>query len=258
MNRRLRALLRKEYKDLVKNKAVVLPMVLTPLILLVNFLPGVLLMAGGESNKKSLGIPIPDELMHLDPLVAMVHQLNDMAVMMLMLTPATMPMMIASFSIVGEKRLRSLEPLLASPIRTGELLLAKALAAAVLPLIIGWASMIIYVAVVAVGTSAEITAWIVRPANLMAMVLLTPTITLLSTLVAVAASSRAQDPRAAQLWVMVLAFPILGLSSSSFVGVVLTTGIMAATLVVAVVATVAMYRLAVWLFQREVIITRWS
>ena len=44
--------------------------------------------------------------------------------------PIVVPITIASYSIIGEKQSRSLEALLATPIRTWELLVAKALAVA--------------------------------------------------------------------------------------------------------------------------------
>ena len=45
--------------------------------------------------------------------------------------PAYIPLSIATFSIIGEKQARSLEPVLAAPIRTVELLAGKAIAALV-------------------------------------------------------------------------------------------------------------------------------
>ena len=45
--------------------------------------------------------------------------------------PAYIPLSIATFSIIGEKLARSLEPVLAAPIRTSELLAGKAVAALV-------------------------------------------------------------------------------------------------------------------------------
>ena len=44
-----------------------------------------------------------------------------------LMMPLIIPMSIAAQSIVGEKQYKSLEPLLATPIKTGELLFAKAL-----------------------------------------------------------------------------------------------------------------------------------
>ena len=55
-----------------------------------------------------------------------------------LLMPAYIPLSIATFSIIGEKQARSLEPVLAAPIRTVELLAGKAVAALVPGLLAGW------------------------------------------------------------------------------------------------------------------------
>lgn len=48
-----------------------------------------------------------------------------------MLIPTVVPLTIAIYSVIGEKSARTLEPLLAAPVRVGELLLAKSLASAI-------------------------------------------------------------------------------------------------------------------------------
>ena len=50
---------------------------------------------------------------------------------MFMLIPLFIPVNIAAYSIVGEKTTHSLEPLLATPISTGELLAGKNLASVI-------------------------------------------------------------------------------------------------------------------------------
>src|SRR5512136_2110239 len=55
--------------------------------------------------------------------------------MLFMILPVAIPVTIAAYSIVGEKTTRSLEPLLATPITTFELLVGKCLAA-VIPAIV--------------------------------------------------------------------------------------------------------------------------
>jgi ABC-2 type transport system permease protein len=57
-----------------------------------------------------------------------------------LLMPAYIPLSIATFSIIGEKQARSLEPVLAAPIRTSELLAGKAIAALVPGVLAGWAT----------------------------------------------------------------------------------------------------------------------
>jgi len=66
-----------------------------------------------------------------------------------LLMPAYIPLSIATFSIIGEKQARTLEPVLATPIRTVELLAGKAVAALVPGVLAGWVT---YVAFVALAT----------------------------------------------------------------------------------------------------------
>ncbi len=48
--------------------------------------------------------------------------------LLFMIIPLAIPVTISAYSIVGEKTTRSLEPLLATPITTAELLIGKSLA----------------------------------------------------------------------------------------------------------------------------------
>src|SRR6202044_1590593 len=59
-----------------------------------------------------------------------------------MIYTGALPASIASYSLVGEKVERSLEPLLATPATDGEILLGKAVAALVPPLVAMWAGMV--------------------------------------------------------------------------------------------------------------------
>ena len=61
--------------------------------------------------------------------LAACNQLVNIATMYLVLIAAILPSIIASYSFVGEKIEKSLEPLLATPTTDGELLLGKSLAA---------------------------------------------------------------------------------------------------------------------------------
>src|SRR5215813_13794528 len=64
--------------------------------------------------------------------------------MLFLLTPITGAMALAAHSIVGEKQARTLEPLLASPITTIELLVAKVLGALLPALAISAAGLALY------------------------------------------------------------------------------------------------------------------
>ena len=57
---------------------------------------------------------------------------------------ASLPAGIASYSIVGEKIQKSLEPLLATPMTDGEILLGKSIASFVPPIAAIWASSVVF------------------------------------------------------------------------------------------------------------------
>src|SRR5512141_3236321 len=63
--------------------------------------------------------------------------------LLFMMLPLAIPVAISAYSIVGEKTTRSLEPLLATPITTGELILGKALAAAIPAIVATWVGFLI-------------------------------------------------------------------------------------------------------------------
>src|SRR5512144_452179 len=76
----------------------------------------------------TIGISASANQMTHDELLQTVIQIANMGSMYLVLIPAILPSIIASYSIVGEKIEKSLEPLLATPTTDGELLLGKSLA----------------------------------------------------------------------------------------------------------------------------------
>ena len=67
-----------------------------------------------------------------------------------LLMPAYIPLSIATFSIIGEKQARTLEPVLATPIRTLELLVGKSIAALVPGVLAGWVTYVAFVALASI------------------------------------------------------------------------------------------------------------
>jgi ABC-2 type transport system permease protein len=65
--------------------------------------------------------------------------------LMFLIMPLFVPTTIASYSIVGEKVRRALEPLPAAPVHTWELLLGKCLASLIPSLIITWGAAAVFV-----------------------------------------------------------------------------------------------------------------
>jgi len=176
-----------------------------------------------------------------------------------LLVPVFIPSVIASYAIVGEKRDRTLEPVLATPVRTWELLLGKTMAA-ILPAIVvtGICAALFILGVNASAISTRVAHAVVSSGWLAVLVLDMPLLTLIGVALIVIVSSRVNDPRTAQQISAVLIVPVLGLLFGQLTGVLVLSPLVAivAGVVLALIAA-ATFRLAARLFQREQILTRW-
>ena len=85
--------------------------------------------------------------------------------LLFLLTPTTGAMALAAHAVVGEKQARTLEPLLATPITTFELLLAKVLGALVPTLVIAMAGLALYVAGIALLALPGVLGAMIEPAD---------------------------------------------------------------------------------------------
>ena len=176
-----------------------------------------------------------------------------------LLVPIFIPSVLASYAIVGEKRERTLEPVLATPIRTWELLLGKILASLVPALAITIASATLFVVgVLAFAVTDRVREVIVTPGWILAVLVDTPLLALIGVALIVVLSSRVNDPRAAQQISAVLVVPVLALLFGQLAGVIVLGPALALGIgvILAIIAAGALW-LATRLFQREVILTRW-
>lgn len=174
--------------------------------------------------------------------------------------PLVVPITIASYSIVGEKQQRSLEPLLATPIKTWELLLAKALSAAIPGVLSTWWGFALFIlAARFLASDVVYNQLLLSPAWLLAIVLLAPLFTFCAVGLGIIISSRVKDPNSAQQLGSLLILPIIALlvaqvSGAVQIGVDVILGIALAVAIFDVVLLVA----AVRLFRREEILTGWK
>jgi ABC-2 type transport system permease protein len=202
---------------------------------------------------------IPDELAGLDPLHAFLITLNDQYMFYFLLIPMMMPVYIAAYSIVGEKETRSLEPLLATPISTSELLVGKSLAATMPAVILTWLSFILLIVGSYLIMPEPVFLAMIRPVWLVGMALLSPLLAVLSVSSGVIVSSRVNDPRAAQQVTGIFVVPIIIFSLVVVAGKIFLSVwmVMLAAIIILALDCLALY-LAVRLFQRETILTRWK
>src|SRR5918994_2527844 len=137
---RVLALLEKELADLRQNPALFMPAALTGFFsILLPFIVAIIIpQVTGERLSDSSDIQLAIEMYRnepstraLDPEGAAQAWIFQQFLMLLVLTPVAGSMSVAAYSVIGEKQARTLEPLLATPLTTFELLAAKVLGALV-------------------------------------------------------------------------------------------------------------------------------
>jgi ABC-2 type transport system permease protein len=260
----MRALLAKEFIDLARNRMVLVPVaIVTVLSLVLPFGIAVALPAltghglGEDADlvRVSVRAAPPDRLSD-DGQVQLF--LFEQFLMIFLLTPVTGAMALAAHSVVGEKQSRALEPLLASPISTLDLLAAKLLGALVPTLAISFAGLALYAAGIVLFASPGVAAAMASARTLLLVVLVAPAAALVSLQAAVLISSRVNDPRTAQQFGVLIIVPLAAVLVAEFTGTLWLSA--------AMLAAVGIVLLAVWgllvvasvvLFDRESILTRW-
>lgn len=175
-----------------------------------------------------------------------------------LLMPAYIPLAIATFSIIGEKQARSLEPVLAAPIRTVELLAGKVVAALVPGVLAGWLTYLVFVALASLVYGPALFGVVTDASWLMGVFVLGPAVGLSSVVAGVIVSSRVSDPRVAQQIGGIIIVPIIAVILLQATGTVLVgaLGYFVMAVIVLIVSIVGL-RVGVTLFDRESILTRW-
>ena len=173
---------------------------------------------------------------------------------------ASLPSVLASYSIVGEKIEKSLEPLLAAPVTDAELLFGKSIAAFIPPVAALYLSSICFMFLSNLVTRdtlgyAYFPNWTIGKI----LLLLAPLSATLSIEWSVIVSSKASDPRAAQMQGLFIVLPLTGVYIASEVGAItLTSGTLWIISGILLIADAILFFLATKTFQREEILTKWT
>jgi ABC-type Na+ efflux pump permease subunit len=167
---------------------------------------------------------------------------------------------ISSYSIVGEKVEKSLEPLLASPATDGEILLGKSLASFLPTLVAIYIGMGIFMALIDLLTVGQL-GYLYFPNWTAALILLvvTPLAIVLSVGVNIVVSSKVNDVRTAYQLGALTVLPFAVIYVASEIGLVSldTTNLLIISAVVLLVDVVLFY-LSRATFRREEILTKWK
>jgi len=261
---KIKTIIRKEWSEVFKNRMVLFTTAFLPLLLTAIPL-GIIYATSTSGDFAGVTGDMPGEFNAFCPenfsggdcfQVFIVSQF----MIMFMIIPLAIPASISSYSIVGEKVNRSLEPLLATPITTTQLLVGKSLSAIIPALIATWTGFAIFV----------IGSWIMI-ANptvignfldgrwLIAIFIIGPLMALSAVSFSIIISSRVNDPRVAEQVAMIIILPVLAVFFGQMAGIIiLNVNFMLTSAFVLALVDAGLVFLSIRLFQRETILTRWK
>jgi len=174
---------------------------------------------------------------------------------MFLVLPIFLPILVAAQSIGGERERRTLEPLLATRVSTLSIVLGKSIAAMVPALAMTWIAAVLFCAgidAVAGRLLLPDAAWT------FAILVLSPLLALFGNAAAVVVSSRILDPRAAQNLSATTVLPLVALLVFELAGrISLGPRFYFALAGGVALADLALIALAIRLFDRERLLTRW-
>jgi ABC-type Na+ efflux pump permease subunit len=235
----------KDFSIFRKKKSVIYSVVLFPLFVSIS-LPLIVQFIGSKSG----GIPAE----------ALPTVLN--AYSLFFITGAvTLPTAIASYSIVGEKVQKSIEPLLATPTTEREILLGKSIAAFLPPVAALYIGAVIFMALIDSLTYSTLGYFYFPNWNMgVIMFLLAPLGSILSIEFDILISSRVSDVRAAQQLGGIVALPFVGiyvLAETNILSLESSSNLLIISASLVAIDVILFY-ISEGVFRREKILTKWK
>ncbi len=233
----------KDLKSVRRKKSIFIGVILFPLLLAFLF-PAVIAL-----ESRNGGIP-----------ASFLPELLNAFSFFFVIAVSTLPTAIASYSIVGEKVEKSLEPLLATPTTDREILLGKSIAAFLPPILATYASAVIYMVLIDYLTYPTL-GYLNYPNVSIGIILLLviPLTEILSIEASVIFSSRVNDVRAANQLGGLMFIPFMIIYLASELGVITLNNdnllIIAGALLL---ADAALFYFSSATFRREEILTKWT
>ncbi|HVC35237.1 MAG TPA: ABC transporter permease subunit [Chloroflexota bacterium] len=232
----------KDFKTFTKRRTIVLYLVGFELVVSIA-LPVIARYAGGRSKAPAQVLP----------------QFINAFSLWFFIGAAVLPVSIASYSLVGEKLQKSLEPLLAAPVSDDEVLVGKGLAALLPTLVASYLGAVVFMLLIDVFTAGRLgyrlyPNWTIG----VILLLLVPLAALFSVSFNVLISARANDVRTAQQLGTLPILPLFGLYILTEIGVV-TLSATNLLIIAGVLAAIDVVTLAAALrtFRRDAILTSW-
>jgi ABC-type transport system involved in multi-copper enzyme maturation permease subunit len=190
--RRVRAIIRKELREYRRNRSVLIgTMAVLPLIFLINPLIQVFALPASASSTLAREHPL----------------------LYLLGIPALVPAALAAYSVVGERQQGTLEPVLTTPIRREELLLAKALATLIPSVAIAYAVYAVFLACVELFAAPGVAPSLIHGPDILAQLIFTPLIAAWSIWIGIAISARSSEIRVAQQLGILASLPTVAVTT---------------------------------------------
>jgi ABC-2 type transport system permease protein len=261
---RFRTLVVKELLDLARNRAAFVPVILVTLLSF--FLPLTIIVFIPAMTGRGLGDDA--DLMRVSRLAGGPGDLSSNGrvqlflfqqfLLLFLLTPITGAMSLAAHAVVGEKQARTLEPLLATPVTTGELLVAKVLGAFLPTMAISAVGLALYFGVLPLVAEPGVMSAMLSARTLLLVVVVGPMAALVALQAAMIVSSRVNDARTAQQFGVLIIIPLMVVLVGQFTG---SLWLSAAALGMIGLGLCGLWMLltalSIVMFERESILTRW-
>lgn len=266
---RVLAVALKDASELVRNPGAILPAVamvfvsLFPAFMVVVAVPMIdgktLAESGGFTEEAQAAIGVIPELAGLSDNALIQGFLFHQFSLLLLLVPVVGAMALATHAVIGEKQSKALEPLLATPLSTVELLAAKTLTPFLFALGLTWIAAALYTAGILMVAEPGVWRTILGPRTFLMLVVLGPLVELAALQLSVIVSSRTSDARSAQQLASFLIFPITAVFVAQLMGAYV---IGPAALLLGSLGCLLLNAILLWVgvrvFQRETILMRWK
>jgi ABC-2 type transport system ATP-binding protein len=262
---------RRELRETLRDPNLVLPLVLMPCF--IGLLTGITAFASFGANTGAVGTAVTNAALDRLPAAAVEHlgnvpTSNRAATLELLLKAFSIPLFwvipvaltpaLAADSFVGERERASLEPLLATPIGTGQLLLGK-LVASVIPAAVGtWLGVLVFWAMTLLSPTTLYPRMLLGDGDwLFSLLVVAPLVALFTASVAALISTRVSGYRVAYQLNGLVALPVVLLLIPATAFLFLITG--AALVYIALLVAVVDVGVVAWsarLFNRERLLSR--
>lgn len=252
----------KDFLDLRKNRALLWSMSALPAVLVV--VPTGVIWAyirkPDDPNLHVMAIYYDATVKSADAMRFLIDKVLTDWFAVYLIMPVFVPILVSSHAIAGEKERRTLEPLLASPVTSLELMIGKSLASLVPALAI------CLVAFASLCVAIDIVAWpmgqgLLLPNGmwLFGVGVISPLFAFFGNGIAVLISARVNDSRLAQQMAGLFVLPLVGLAGGQFGGFLKAGGAYYAVLgLFVLLLDVALVWVTVRLFDRERLMSRWT